>query len=87
MQIDLADMDRISWRAELVKDQEILELLTLMVADITPAHDSKLQELLTVLREKVTHPINPGNRKVIIFTAFADTAMYLYEHVSSVMPG
>lgn len=85
VQIDLADMDRISWRAELVKDQEILELLTLMVADITPAHDSKLQELLTVLREKVTHPINPGNRKVIIFTAFADTAMYLYEHVSSVM--
>ena len=85
VQIDLADMDRISWRAELVKDQEILELLTLMVADITPAHDSKLQELLTVLREKVTHPINPGNRKVIIFTAFADTAMYLYEHVSNVM--
>lgn len=81
----IADMDRISWRAELVKDQEILELLTLMVADITPAHDSKLQELLTVLREKVTHPINPGNRKVIIFTAFADTAMYLYEHVSNVM--
>lgn len=85
VQIDLADMDRISWRAELVKDQEILELLTLMVADITPAHDSKLQGLLTVLREKVTHPINPGNRKVIIFTAFADTAMYLYEHVSNVM--
>lgn len=85
VQIDLADMDRISWRAELVKDQEILELLTLMVADITPAHDSKLQELLTVLREKVTHPINPRNRKVIIFTAFADTAMYLYEHVSNVM--
>ena len=85
VQIDLADMDRISWRAELVKDQEILELLTLMVADITPAHDSKLQELLSVLREKVTHPINPGNRKVIIFTAFADTAMYLYEHVSNIM--
>lgn len=85
VQIDLADMDRISWRAELVKDQEILELLTLMVADITPAHDSKLQELLSVLREKVIHPINPGNRKVIVFTAFADTAMYLYDHVSSVM--
>ena len=87
VQIDLADMDRISWRAELVKDQEILELLTFMVADITPDHDSKLQELLTVLQEKVMHPINPGNRKVIIFTAFADTAMYLYEHVSSFMLG
>ena len=54
----------------------ILELLTLMVADITPDHDSKLQELLTVLREKVTHQLT-GNRKIIIFTAFADTAISL----------
>ena len=44
VQIDLADMDRLSWRGELAKDQEILELLTIMVDDITPEHDSKLQE-------------------------------------------
>ena len=85
VRIDLADMDRISWRGELAKDQNVLEQLTLMVDDITPEHDSKLQELLNDLKRKVKNPINDGNRKVIVFTAFADTAMYLYEHVSSYM--
>lgn len=82
VKIDLADMDYISWRDALEKDRDILELLTLMVGDITPEHDSKLQELLSVIDKKITHPINEGNRKVIIFTAFADTAEYLYTHVS-----
>lgn len=82
VQIDLGDMDRLSWHRELAKDQEILELLTLLVDDITPEHDSKLQELLADLTNKIEHPINEGNKKVIVFTAFADTAMYLYDHVS-----
>lgn len=85
VQIDLADMDRISWRGELAKDQEVLELLTMMVDDITPEHDSKLQELFDDLSKKVEHPINEGNKKVIVFTAFADTAMYLYDNVSEFM--
>ena len=83
VQIDLGDMDRTSWRRALEKDQEVLELLTLMVDDITPEHDSKLQELFSVLKNKIEHPINGNNKKVIIFTAFADTAMYLYDHVSA----
>lgn len=82
VKIDLADMDYVSWRESLAKDQEILELLTLMIADITPQHDAKLQELLSVLDKKITNPINEGNKKVIIFTAFADTAEYLYNNVS-----
>lgn len=82
VQIDLGDMDRLSWHRELAKDQEILELLTLLVDDITPEHDSKLQELLADLTNKIERPINEGNKKVIVFTAFADTAMYLYDHVS-----
>lgn len=85
VKIELADMDYESWRRELVRDQEILELLTLLVEDITPEHDSKLQELLRVLCEKVEKPINQQNKKVIVFTAFADTAEYLYEHVSRCM--
>ncbi len=85
VQIDLADMDRISWRAELEKDQDILELLTIMVDDITPEHDNKLQVLLADLRNKIDHSINEGNKKVIIFTAFADTAMYLYDNVAPYM--
>lgn len=82
VKIDLADMDYISWRDALENDRDILELLTLMVGDITPEHDSKLQELLSVIDKKITYPINEGNRKVIIFMAFADTAEYLYTHVS-----
>lgn len=82
VKIDLADMDYTSWRRTLAKDQDVLELLSLFVKDITPEHDSKLQELFDVLRDKMEHPINEDNRKVIIFTAFADTADYLYEHVS-----
>ena len=82
VKIDLADMDYISWRDSLAKDAEILELLTLMVGDITPEHDSKLQKLLSVINEKIRNPITEGNKKVIIFTAFADTADYLYNNVS-----
>lgn len=82
VKIDLADMDYVSWRTELKKDSETLELLTLMVSDITPEHDLKLQELFKQLKNKIENPINPGNRKVLIFTAFADTADYLYKHVS-----
>ena len=85
VKIDLADMDYISWRQSLVKDKEVLELLVLMVGDITAEHDSKLQELFSVLNNKVNNPINEDNKKVIIFTAFADTAQYLYDNVSVYM--
>ena len=82
VKINLSDMDYTSWRRDLAKDKETIELLTVMVADITPEHDSKLQELFRVLSNKIEHPINDNNRKVIIFTAFSDTAEYLYENVS-----
>jgi SNF2 family DNA or RNA helicase len=82
VKIDLADMDYQSWRRDLKKDSEVLSLLSLMVGDITPEHDSKLLELKKLLKDKFKKPINPGNQKVIIFTAFADTAEYLYQQVS-----
>ena len=82
VKIDLADMDYKTWRAELRQDADTLELLTLMVADITPEHDSKLQTLFHMLDDKMRNPINPGNKKVLIFSAFSDTAEYLYGHVS-----
>lgn len=85
VKIDLADMDYVSWRKELAKDAEILELLTIMIEDITPEHDSKLQELYRVIDDKIAHPINEGNKKIIIFTAFADTAEYLYNNISDYM--
>ena len=83
VKIELADMDYKSWRTELKADADVLELLTLMVADITPENDSKLQELLKLVSEKIENPINPGNKKVLIFSAFSDTAEYLYDNVSA----
>lgn len=82
VKIDLADMDYVSWMCELEKDAENLELLSLMIADITPEHDTKLQTLFGLIRKKIEHPINPGNKKIIIFTAFSDTADYLFANVS-----
>ena len=82
-QIDLADMDYVSWRDELQKDAETLALLDSMVADITPEHDTKLQTLLELIAGKIEHPINAGNKRVLVFSAFADTAAYLYKHVSA----
>jgi hypothetical protein len=87
VKIDLEDMDYVSWLADLKQDAENLELLSVMVADITPEHDTKLQTLFELLRDKMEHPINPGNKKVIIFSAFSDTADYLYDNVSKYMKG
>ena len=81
--IDLNDMDYRTWRDVLMQDAETLELLVTMVEDITPEHDTKLQTLLQLIDEKIENPINPGNKKLLIFSAFADTADYLYENVST----
>ena len=75
-------MDYLSGLRGLEKDDENWQLLSLRIGDITPEHDTKLQTLLNLIWEKQEHPINPGNRKIIIFTAFSDTADYLYQQVA-----
>lgn len=65
VQIDLADMDRLSWRSSLVQDKEILECLTLMIGDITPKHDSKLQELLPTLQIKSKIPLTKAIKRLL----------------------
>lgn len=83
VQIDLADMDYKTWRAELNSDIEVLDDLMNMLNVITPEYDGKLQKLLDVISKKIENPINTNNKKVLIFSAFSDTAEYLYEHVST----
>ena len=83
--VALADMDCVSWKRDLLADQEILEMLLLMIKDINPEHDSKLQMLIENLREKFAHPINGENKKVLVFTAFSDTAEYLYENLAALI--
>ena len=82
VQISLADMDYISWKRDLEADLENISILDSMVRDITPEYDTKLKELISVLDNKVQHPINEGNRKILIFTAFVDTAEYLYSNIA-----
>ena len=80
--VSLADMDCVSWKRDILHDHEIFALLLEMLKDITPEHDSKLQMLIQNLRDKFAHPINGTNKKVIIFTAFSDTAEYLYDNLA-----
>lgn len=80
--IALADMDCRSWKRDLLADQEIFSLLLFMLKDITPEHDSKLQMLIENIRDKFSNPINDDNKKILIFTAFSDTAEYLYDNLA-----
>ena len=82
VKIAIADMDYITWRTSLQKDVAILKDVAKAVQNITPEHDAKLQELLRIISEKIEHPINVDNKKIIVFSAFSDTASYLYDHVS-----
>lgn len=78
---DLRDMDWVSWERDIGSDADIVRNLLGLVGQIDPAHDAKLVELKRIIADKVAHPINAGNRKIIVFTAFADTAHYLYEQL------
>ncbi|WP_163650256.1 helicase-related protein [Modicisalibacter sp. 'Wilcox'] len=82
VQISLADMDLPSWEHDLGNDLVWIELLLEEMDKVTPADDAKLQHLKTQIAGKLASPINPGNRKVLIFTAFADTAKYLYDNLA-----
>lgn len=82
IKIDFADMDLRSWKADLKKDIEDLELLYDLMSFVTPDKDLKLQKLIEVIENKINNPINPGNKKVLIFSAFADTTNYLYDQIA-----
>lgn len=78
----IQDIDKIKWKQDLEYDRDRLQRLLYEAAKITKRNDdAKLSDLKQVLDEKISNPINVGNKKVIIFTAFADTAAYLYEQI------
>ncbi|AGP31779.1 helicase-related protein [Corynebacterium terpenotabidum] len=80
--IALDDLDIEAWQRDLWNDRETLAELLDEMEWVTPDHDLKLQRLKTLIKDKVSHPINPRNRKVLVFSAFADTADYLYRELS-----
>ena len=83
VQISLADMDIPAWEHDLQADLTLINGLLTEMHKISPADDTKLQHIKTQIHSKLASPINKGNRKVLIFTAFADTADYLYEHLAA----
>lgn len=78
----ITDVDRVRWRQELAEDEELLVKLLRETREIGELRDEKLHRLKELITGKCTKPINPGNKKVLIFTAFADTAEYLYENIA-----
>lgn len=78
-EIALEDLDLPSWKRAMENDHALIVALIGEMEKVTPEHDAKLQHLIEHIGEKVQNPINPGNRKVLLFTAFADTADYLYD--------
>jgi hypothetical protein len=78
VRIRLSDMDIDSWERILRDDLDVIQKLHAEMEKVTPTDDAKLQHLHAHLEGKLTTPINPGNRKMLIFTAFADTAKYLF---------
>ncbi|WP_262107555.1 helicase-related protein [Arthrobacter sp. Marseille-P9274] len=82
IKIDLDDLDVESWRRDLRNDRATLHELLDEMHKVTPDHDLKLQRLKQLITDKATHPMNRGNRKVLVFSAFADTAGYLYRELA-----
>lgn len=82
VKINLADMDLPSWEHDLEVDLEVIAALLDSMAKVTPEDDAKLQHLKALILDKIENPINDGNKKVLLFTAFADTANYLYRNLA-----
>ncbi len=83
LKIKLEDMDYLDWKHYLERDRIVLTNLLDSVKKVTPDIDKKLQTLKQCIYDKVQNPVNPGNRKILLFTTFSDTADYLYQNLSS----
>jgi hypothetical protein len=82
----LSDADLVRWRQDLAADRSRLAALLAQARLIKPERDAKLAELKAIIAHKRREPFNPGNGKLLIFTAFADTALYLYEALAPLYP-
>jgi len=84
VKVNLKDMDLVKWRQDLKLDREKLREIYDVAKNVTPDRDAKLRDLKELMLKKIENPINGDNRKIIVFTAFADTAYYLYDNLNDV---
>ena len=82
VQVEFEDMDLDSWEYDLAKDLEVIKFLLAEMYKVTPENDAKLKHIKTQIENKISHPINGDNKKVLIFSAFADTTDYLYRNLA-----
>ena len=85
VQVSLSDMDVPSWKHDLEADLFVIRELITSMELVGPEDDAKLQHLKAVIAGKLAEPLNPGNKKVLIFTAFSDTANYLYANLAGAL--
>ena len=78
----LQDMDLVKWKQDLEEDKNRLEKILMEAYKVTVNRDAKLNDLKELILNKIQNPVNYNNKKVMIFTAFADTAYYIYDHIS-----
>jgi SNF2 family DNA or RNA helicase len=81
IKVHISDMDTRKWQEDLNEDLTVLNMLWSSIVDVRSKNDYKLQQLITLLDEKISNPFNHGNKKAVVFTAFADTANYLFENI------
>jgi ERCC4-related helicase len=81
IKINLEDINTSGWKTDLLSDLEVAKKIFEEMEKVKPEHDSKLRDLKDAISRKQDNPINPGNRKILIFSAFADTVNYLYENL------
>lgn len=85
LKIHLEDLDLLSWQEDLYHDLTVINDIASAIAPINEQADAKLQHLYDHICQKINNPINPNNQKMIVFTAFADTANYLYQYIAPLM--
>ena len=78
----LQDMDLILFQQELEADRVLLTSIAEAAKDVSAERDAKLDKLKSTITAKINKPLNDENKKLIVFTAFADTAQYLYGHLA-----
>ncbi|RLB92443.1 MAG: ATP-dependent helicase [Deltaproteobacteria bacterium] len=83
VKVNLADMNTSGWKEDLQADILIAKSIFKEMAKVTPEHDTKLRDLKNFIKKKLETPINPGNQKILIFSAFADTVNYLYKNLAN----
>ncbi len=83
VRINLQDMNTAGWKQDLLSDYHIANAVLEEMERVTPEHDTKLNDLKNLIRNKINNPINPGNKKILIFSAFADTVNYLYDNLNT----